>query len=230
MCQEGHVWRTTYHSVLTGTWCPRCSHRKYTIEDSRQLALSRNGTFLSEKYIDTETVYLWECEKGHTWEASHRIVLDGGWCSRCKSSFGEARLQTIINNLGYEFVHQYKFDDFRGKNGNPYAYDFFLPQLNVLVEYDGSQHFRLVEYFNGAEGLQGRILNDFIKGEYCYSNNITLIRLAFDDHLETRLIELIDRMQTSGNFVMYPLLPTKYEGIVEALFSDTERYKITKIV
>ena len=57
---------------------------KHTIEDMRQLAALRNGKCLSDKYWNNARPLLWQCEKGHKWEASSRAVQKGAWCPECK--------------------------------------------------------------------------------------------------------------------------------------------------
>jgi hypothetical protein len=47
-----------------------------------------------------------------------------------------------------EFEPQYYFDDLRGFGGKPLTFDFYLKFPNMLIEYDGEQHFRPVR-FNG---------------------------------------------------------------------------------
>jgi hypothetical protein len=57
--------------------------KKLTIEDCRDLAESRGGKFLSTKYINANTKYLWECENEHQWEALYSNVQQGYWCPYC---------------------------------------------------------------------------------------------------------------------------------------------------
>ena len=49
-------------------------------------------------------------------------------------------------------------------------YDFYLPDLNILVEYHGEQHFGTGIYYN-----EGVIIRDKIKFDYAKDNNIPII-------------------------------------------------------
>lgn len=48
-----------------------------------------------------------------------------------------------------------------------------------LIEYDGEQHYKPVEFFGGEEGFKNAQYRDKIKNDYCENNNINLIRLPY---------------------------------------------------
>ncbi|RIB07601.1 hypothetical protein C2G38_2213969 [Gigaspora rosea] len=67
------------------SWCPHCAKVAYcTIEDARQIAISRNGKCLSTEYINNYSHLLWRCSKGHEFLASLQHVKNSNsWCSKC---------------------------------------------------------------------------------------------------------------------------------------------------
>jgi hypothetical protein len=72
-----------------------------TIEDMHQLAASRGGKCLSGAYITDKTKLLWQCAKGHQWEARPTNIKQGKWCPRC------AKLkQAETFRLGIEVMQQ----------------------------------------------------------------------------------------------------------------------------
>lgn len=60
----------------------------------------------------------------------------------------------------------------------PLKFDFYIPELNTIVEYDGEQHFRPSTKF-GLDKFMTTKENDRIKNEYCKKNNINLIRIHY---------------------------------------------------
>ena len=56
-------------------------------------------------------------------------------------------------------------------------FDFYLPNHNICIEYDGIQHTQCSDFFGGVESFKKIIKNDTIKNRFCYDNNITLIRI-----------------------------------------------------
>jgi len=57
--------------------------KKLTIEEMHQLARHRDGKYLSENCINKSTKHLWECSKGHQWEAAPSSIKRGTWCPDC---------------------------------------------------------------------------------------------------------------------------------------------------
>lgn len=88
-CQEGHKWAAQPDHIKGGKWCPLCAREKRAeagrlgIEKMRQIAESRGGKCLSETYRNYATKLLWECAKGHQWEAAPANLRHGQWCPYC---------------------------------------------------------------------------------------------------------------------------------------------------
>lgn len=78
---------------------------------------------------------------------------------------------------------------------NPYVFnllrfDFAIlnkEKIMGLIEFDGSQHFKPVEYFGGKEYFKLAKFRDQIKTKYCEDNNIPLLRIKYTqfDDIET---------------------------------------------
>ncbi len=91
-CSQGHQWKATPDSIKRGTWCPICGAEKrarskrFSIEDMHTLAEKHNGKCLSTNYFNARTKLLWECHRGHQWEAIPDSIKRGHWCSVCAHS------------------------------------------------------------------------------------------------------------------------------------------------
>ena len=107
-----------------------------------------------------------------------------------KNYYEKGDMKYDPKNLNIKFEREYKFEDCRNKNLLPF--DFYLLDYNSCIEFDGSQHFKLNEFFGGAEGFKKIVKNDQIKNEYCKNNNIRLIRIRYDHDIYSSIIsELI---------------------------------------
>jgi hypothetical protein len=83
-CKKGHCWLTNADSVKQGHWCPTCAGQpKLTIEDYKVLAHARGGYCRSNEYKNAHTKLIWECSKGHVWEATPNSIRRGSWCKKC---------------------------------------------------------------------------------------------------------------------------------------------------
>ena len=58
-------------------------------------------------------------------------------------------------------------------------FDFYLPDYNTCIEYDGELHYKAVDYFGGDDALMNTKCRDEIKTQYCKENNIKLIRIPY---------------------------------------------------
>lgn len=97
-------------------------------------------------------------------------------------SKGEKAVENALQDLGITYLPQYTFPDCKDKNTLPF--DFYLPDLNKCIEYDGQHHFYPVA-FNGISEEHAKenhlitVKHDEIKNEYCENNNIELLRIPY---------------------------------------------------
>lgn len=91
----------------------------------------------------------------------------------------------MLKKSDVEFIQEKSFTDCIDKHALPF--DFYLPDLNTCIEYDGEQHYFNIKYFgNSLESVQE---HDRIKTKYCEDNGIKLIRIPYweYDNIETIL-------------------------------------------
>lgn len=129
---------------------------------------------------------VWEClclNCGNlTRVASNNLISGNTKSCGCLTSIGEANIKSILNQNKIQYVAQQTYDDLRGKNGNYYRYDFYLPDYNRLIEFDGEQHFQYRtdnSTWNTKERFEEIQKHDKIKNEYALSHNIELVRIPY---------------------------------------------------
>ncbi len=117
--------------------------------------------------------------------------LAGNGCPHCRSSKGERKIIDFLNKHNIIFIHQHSYEDCR--NIKKLKFDFYLPEYDILIEYDGAQHFRVVKRFGGEEGFNKRKRNDTKKNKYADEKNVKLLRIAhFDfDNIEKILEDML---------------------------------------
>ncbi len=110
------------------------------------------------------------------------IVLNHG-CPKCKLSKGESKIIKFLEYNKIEYITQKTFDNFRNRTTNKmFQYDFYIPSKNVLIEYDGKQHFKLGYVGNHKiteKELKEIQRRDSIKSDYAYKNGIKLVRIKY---------------------------------------------------
>jgi hypothetical protein len=103
--------------------------------------------------------------------------LRGDGCLKCNKSKGNNRILEYLNENNIEFIEEKTFIDCVNKKKLPF--DFYLPHKNILIEFDGKQHYEPIKYFGGDISFEYRKINDMIKTDYAIKNNIKLIRIPY---------------------------------------------------
>ena len=93
-------------------------------------------------------------------------------------------ISRYLKEYNIDFIPQYKFDDCINKK--PLPFDFYLPNNNICIEFDGPGHFKPIQWHGISKTKAKDIyrivrLHDKIKNEYCSKNNIRLIRIPYTD-------------------------------------------------
>lgn len=138
------------------------------------------------KYINRSTEVLIFC-KEHGIEFSQTPTNHlSGWmgCPHCsysenRVSRGEKKIKEILEMNNVEYVFQKRFSDC--KHIKTLRFDFWLPEFNVLIEYDGLQHYEPIEYFGGEIVFESQQIKDEIKNNYASENGIKLLRIPYHD-------------------------------------------------
>jgi len=98
-------------------------------------------------------------------------------------SAGEKRIADYLKRKGIKYKYQKRYEDCRDKNTLPF--DFYLPQYNTIIEFDGYQHYFEVKKFGSLKYTQH---HDAIKNKYCSDNDINLLRIPYWE-LEDNVVE-----------------------------------------
>lgn len=177
-------YKTTYQKFLFGDNCGNCI--KKIIKDKNVEKIKQLSYY--NHFDNIQILNLEEITSIHARISLHcnncdRIFkqsifkhLKGYTCPICKESHGEKiiRYFLIRNNLKFETNKQ--FDDC--KKIKNLSYDFFIPEYNLLVEYDGKQHFYSIDKWGGDKRLKKQVENDNKKNEYAKNNGYNIIRIS----------------------------------------------------
>ena len=102
-------------------------------------------------------------------------------CGCASASSGEIKIQKLLDKMGVNYIPQYRAERF-----SQYApFDFAVMKdgkVSGLIEYDGEQHFRPVEFFGGEEKFAVQQEVDKRKNDYCQQNNIPLVRIPYTEY------------------------------------------------
>jgi hypothetical protein len=141
------------------------------------------------------------CDKGHNYTMLWRHYKNGSGCPLCNKYKGEQEIIKILNKLNIKYEYQKSYDNLLGINNRKLSYDFYLPKFNLLIEYQGEQHERPVDFFGGIEEFNKQIEHDKRKKEYSIVNKINLLEIWYYDfkNIEEILEDCLNGQRLSKN-------------------------------
>lgn len=139
---------------------------------------------------------MWYCEcscGGHTIATYTNLKRGHTRSCGCKHrSKWEELISEYLNQYNVYYETEKRFDNCRNKNGSDMLpFDFYIPNLQICIEYDGEHHFYPVKGWGGLSKFKKTQENDSIKNNYCRDNNIRLIRIDYSKK-EDEIKKIID--------------------------------------
>lgn len=192
----GYEWNVSFGKFLNKqTKCPSCQKNpRYTKEQREnqilQIIQNENLNYdylgFDSEYVDSGTNIILRCNTHcHIWTLNiNEFVNQHHRCPLCKiKSKGEIEVESILKQNYIEYIREYRFGDCKYKKELPF--DFYLPNNNICIEYDGEQHFKPITFGGISESeaeinYQETLIKDNLKTEYCKNHNIKLIRIKYN--------------------------------------------------
>lgn len=196
ICKTHGIFEQSPNGHLSGLGCPTCGGvKKLTKLEFITRAKNIHGNLYNYdkfEYINNKTKSDILClEHGIFKQTPDAHINRFHGCPVCKISVGEKRIRNILIEKNISFVMEHSFEDCRNPKTNyKLRFDFYLPNLNTCIEYDGPQHY--------GHKLNGKLqyndtdihFRDNVKNKYCETNNIKLIRIPYwelqsiQDHIQ----------------------------------------------
>lgn len=173
-------------ALLCGAGCPACgieaSAKKQMLDKDyvEKYVNSINGNKLlnKEDYKNRKECNLdILCSCGNIYTTSFECYIAGVhqcYSCSCRESLREKQIRKYLESNNVNFVQEKCFDDCKDKNHLPF--DFYLPDYNICIEFDGQHHFRPVW---SEEQHNTTVAHDKIKNDYCKSHDIDLLRIPY---------------------------------------------------
>jgi very-short-patch-repair endonuclease len=122
------------------------------------------------------------CSIHGEFEQTPHSHINGCGCPRCLKSRGHKKIALFLEENNIFFKEEKKFKDcINLKTGYKLIFDFYLPDYNICIEFDGKQHFVANNFFGGEKELQNSQYKDSLKTSFCEKNNLNLIRIPFNE-------------------------------------------------
>lgn len=191
--------------TYNGSKCPFCSGSRVNNTNSllacfpeiaEEWNYTKNGELNPQDFtFGSKVVVWWKCELNHEWEATinRRTNMKSG-CPVCNESKGERKIRNLLESNKLFFIPQKEFANLVGLSGGNLSYDFYLPEQNLLIEFQGQFHDgKGNDYVK--ENLEKQQEHDKRKREYANHNNIGLLEIWYWDYdnIEEKLKNILNK-------------------------------------
>lgn len=201
----GEVISMTVNSALNAkVGCKKCHYdnmrvdNRYTQEEFEDFVTSStNGKYiLVGEYKGTfERTIFKHLECGTEYSAQPNKFVFGNRCPKCNTglSQGKSRGETIIAEVldewGIAYEEQKTFKDL--KDIHSLSYDFFVPDYNLLIEYQGMQHYKKTLLTGTDEKFERQQAHDKQKKEYAHNNTYTLLEIPYTAYSKSFIVDYL---------------------------------------
>ena len=197
ICPVHGEFEATPNNHLKNRGCPKCGNLNkgnYCLKNTEQFINEANKIhgnkydYSQVDYINSQTKIKIICPIHGVFEQKPNSHLRGVGCPKCKSSHGETKIRNYLKENSILFEEQKRFKNCRDKL--PLPFDFYLPKENLLIEYQGEQHYRRSENFWGGKvALKKQKYHDKLKKKFCKKNYIRLLTISYKENIIRKLEE-----------------------------------------
>jgi ssDNA-binding Zn-finger/Zn-ribbon topoisomerase 1 len=183
-----------------GQGCPKCSkieqteQQRKTTEEFIIEAKEVHGDlydYSKVEYTSSSKLVIVICKIHGDFNPISNNHLRGSGCPKCKSSKGELIINSLLTDYNIEYYTEYKFKDLIYKS--KLKCDFYLLKFNLVIEYNGEQHYQPNEFFGGKKGFDRTVERDKIKKQYCLDNGINYEIIRYDEDIKYRILEILSK-------------------------------------
>jgi ferredoxin-like protein FixX len=172
---------------LNGSGCLECAGlKKLTIKIFINKARKIHGNkydYSKVNYINTHTNVIITCPEHGKFQQMPYHHLAGCGCPNCKKSKGEIEVTKILDKKNIKYFKQKIFSDcINPKTKCRLKYDFYLPRQNLLIEFNGLQHYVANKHWHqNGQSLEYQQYRDSVKKDYALSHGFKFLVIKYTD-------------------------------------------------
>lgn len=193
ICKKHGPFTMSAHNHLRGQGCPLCgnekkgAYRKVSREDFIRRANEKHHNKYDYSLVDLKNT--WSkvdiiCPIHGVFSQKVNDHLRGIGCPECGKKFGVSEKE-VLNALQSKYgnVEYQKPFPFLKSRTSCQNVDFFLPEYNIGIEYQGDQHFRPKARFGGDVEYEKAKDRDARKFQKCEENGIKMFYISFERNI-----------------------------------------------
>lgn len=193
-----HTWFSIAKDLMNGHGCPLCGRESSNNKQRSSLNefIVKANEIHNNKYDYSKVLYVNSKTKveiicpihGSFMQSPGNHINQKQGCPKCHECYskGELSIKNYLDSCKVVYVQQYPIN-YKGNQSGITKIDFYLPNHNIFIEYNGMQHYIPVDYFGGELKFQKQIHRDNFLRNYCKDNNIKLIEIRYDENVSNKL-------------------------------------------
>lgn len=181
--------------------CLMLSNPYYSPDECDTLIKTNNPSLtILSNFIDKKSEIDCRCNRcGYVFSALPMDLLNGIHCKKCSASYGEQSIMDYLDSANIKYVREKTFSNC--KHYKLLRFDFYLPNYNAVIEYDGKQHYYPVnfakrDYKYSIEQFELLKKRDSIKNTYCRRYKIPILRIRYDEDIKESLDVFLTKLQS----------------------------------
>lgn len=182
--------------------CPECAQKHLPLEKRKANFLKRakekhgdRFTYHMDKYVNEDTPMPITCKlHDYTFQTTPDThIRKNGGCPICAMSSGEYLIACWLEDHGIKFKRNPHIPNINKELKKSHLEpDFYLPDHDTFIEFNGEQHYMDVGYFRKKKNfsLEVQQLRDQTVRDYCARYGHKLIEIRFDEkHLIAEILQ-----------------------------------------
>lgn len=186
----GHTYKINIYEFLEGKRrCGKCKgkrlrlHHVQTVEEIKKKTIELTDgeyAFVDDHFVNSKHKHNFKHNScGTVFEKKWEKFKEGQRCTKCyqkgMESVASRYVRDILDHLDIGYETEKRFDDcINPETRKVLPFDYYLPEINTLIEVDGEQHER--GSFNKYDS-EGTMKRDRIKDRYAEEKGIELVRI-----------------------------------------------------
>ena len=138
------------------------------------------GRLTAKTYYIENGKTFWKClcDCGNYTTVARSNLINGHTqsCGCINTSIGEAHIEQLLCDNFITFEKEKVFKDLPNRR-----FDFYLPNLDRVIEFDGRQHFKSCSWYKTEDEFNRAIERDKEKNNYCFANGIAIVRIPYTE-------------------------------------------------
>ena len=198
ICPIHGIFEQVGYSHLSGCGCKKCANdyqsnlKKKTTEEFIEEAKKIHGDKYDYSLVEYKGCFekiKIICPEHGTFLQIPSAHLQKEGCPFCTFK-NQTKIAESLKKRNLFFKTEQKFEDLKDKYF--LKYDFYIPSKNLLIEYDGIQHYTFPNYFHKTyHDFLVQKHHDWLKRKYAKEHNIRLERILYNENIESRLDEIL---------------------------------------